>query len=89
LRLWPGQIPIQFFLLDRDSGRRSEILPHEKAGRYRPMSSQDGRWLTFNVEGLRPEDGAQRSVLVTPFQEGAVMPQKDWISIAGPLPGLD
>src|SRR5262249_6508044 len=52
------------FLLDVETGQKTEILPSTTYNKYRPLFSPDGRWLTFTASvGANP-----RKVYVAPLR---------------------
>ena len=82
---WPGGTPIHLFTVEVESGRKTEILSHDVAGRYGPVFSPDTRWLTFSSGvGSGPS-----KVIVAPFRAGAPIPESDWIVVADELASVN
>jgi Tol biopolymer transport system component len=76
-----GGGPLHLFLLDVETGQKTEILPSTAYGKYRPLFSPDGRWLTFTASvGANP-----RKVYIAPLR---AQTEGDWIAVTDALSGV-
>jgi Tol biopolymer transport system component len=72
-----GGLAMHHFVLDVEAGQKREILQSTSYGKYRPMFSPDGRWLTFSASvGSNP-----RKIFVAPLQAGIRSSESDWIAV--------
>jgi tricorn protease-like protein len=76
-----GLQALHFFLLDVETGQKTEILPSTAYSKYRPQFSPDDRWLTFTASvGANPQ-----KVYVAPLR---AQTEGDWIAVTDALSGV-
>jgi Tol biopolymer transport system component len=73
----PGQARSSLAVLDRTTGRRTEILKHEHYWLYRGHLSPDERWVTFHGDSRR---GDWRE-FIAPFRGDEPIPDSEWIAV--------
>jgi serine/threonine protein kinase/Tol biopolymer transport system component len=77
-----GGSPLHQFMLDVESGQKTEVLLSTTYGKYRPLFSPDGRWFTFTASvGSNP-----RRVFVAPSGGGVGGRESDWIAVTDAWP---
>jgi Tol biopolymer transport system component len=77
-----GETTLHLFLLDVETGQKTEIIPSTAYSKYRPLFSPDGRWLTFTASvGANP-----RKVYVAPLR---AQTEGNWIAVTDALSGVN
>src|SRR5205814_1488256 len=75
--LSPRDKPIQWFLLNAESGKMTDLLRHPKYDIHRLQISPDSRWMAFN-----PKIGPRKEpIFVAPYRPGIPAPESEWIEI--------